>query len=155
MFMKRLGAMDVGIGKSFIQGPEGLAGWGSDKPTAFEHIRVLDPEARPDAVAEILKRVRTRFPALADIEVAETWGGYVDCAPDAVPVISAVDGLSGTWRRGCSGIAAPVTTVPFDTSLLAKMSAARWMAQADPGLSVGFALGQGLSTNPPQGLRSR
>lgn len=143
MFMKRLGAMDVGIGKSFIQGPEGLAGWGSDKPTAFEHIRVLDPEARPDAVAEILKRVRMRFPALADIEMAETWGGYVD-------------GFSGFYlAAGCSGIAAPVTTVPSDTSLLAKMSAARWMAQADPGLSVGFALGQGLSTNPPQGLRSR
>jgi glycine/D-amino acid oxidase-like deaminating enzyme len=81
-----------------------LAGWGSDKPTAFERTRVLDPEARPEAVAEILKRVRMRFPALANIEVAETWGGYVDFTPDAVPVISAVDGVSGFFlAAGCSG----------------------------------------------------
>ncbi|MDX1369307.1 FAD-binding oxidoreductase [Pseudomonas sp.] len=104
MFIKRLGAMEFGIGKSFIHGPEGLAGWGSDKPSAFEHIRVLDPVARPDAVAEILKRVRTLFPALADVEVAESWGGSVDCTPDGVPVISAVDGVSGFFlAAGCSG----------------------------------------------------
>nr|WP_298112822.1 FAD-binding oxidoreductase [uncultured Pseudomonas sp.] len=104
MFIKRLAAMEFGIGESFIHGPEGLAGWGSDKPSAFERTRVLDPEARPEAVAEILKRVRTRFPALANIEVAETWGGYVDFTPDAVPVISAVDGVSGFFlAAGCSG----------------------------------------------------
>lgn len=96
--------MEFGIGKSFIHGPEGLAGWGSGKSSAFEHIRVLDPMARPDAVAEILKRVRTLFPALADIEVAESWGGSVDCTPDGVPVISAVDGVSGFFlAAGCSG----------------------------------------------------
>ena len=93
MFIKRLAAMEFGIGESFIHGPEGLAGWGSDKPSAFERTRVLDPEARPEAVAEILKRVKMRFPALANIEVAETWGGYVDFTPDAVPVISAVAGM--------------------------------------------------------------
>lgn len=104
MFIKRLAAMEFGIGKAFIHGPEGLAGWGADKPLAFERNRVLDPEARPEAIAEILKRVRTRFPALANIEVAETWGGYVDFTPDAVPVISAVEGLSGfVLAAGCSG----------------------------------------------------
>ncbi|TDR52061.1 glycine/D-amino acid oxidase-like deaminating enzyme [Halomonas ventosae] len=104
MFIKRLGAMEFGIGKSFIHGPEGLAGWGSAKSSAFERIRVLDPTAMPETVTDILKRVRKRFPALANIEVAETWGSYVDCTPDAVPVISAMDGISGFFlAAGCSG----------------------------------------------------
>lgn len=77
-----------------------MAGWGSDKPSAFEHNRVLDPAPRSEAIAEILKR----FPALANIEMAESWGGYVDCTPDAVPVISAVEGISGfVLAAGCSG----------------------------------------------------
>lgn len=104
MFIKRLGAMEFGIGKSFIHGPEGLAGWGSSTLSTFERNRVLDPAPRSEAIAEILKRVRKRFPALADVEVAETWGAYVDCTPDAVPVISAVDGMSGFFlAAGCSG----------------------------------------------------
>lgn len=104
MFVKRLGAMEFGIGKSFIHGPEGLAGWGADTPSAYGRNRVLDPAPRSEAIAEILRRVRKRFPALANIEVAESWGGYVDCTPDAVPVISAVDGVSGFFlSAGCSG----------------------------------------------------
>ncbi|GGY01247.1 D-amino-acid oxidase [Litchfieldella qijiaojingensis] len=104
MFIKRLGAMEFGIGKSFVHGPEGLAGWDSDKPSSLERIRVLDPAPRSEAIAEILKRVRKRYPALANVEVAESWGGYVDCTPDAVPVISAVDGMSGFFLgAGCSG----------------------------------------------------
>nr|WP_255762053.1 FAD-binding oxidoreductase [Halomonas alkalisoli] len=104
MFIKRLGAMEFGIGKSFIHGPEGLAGWGSSTPSTFERNRVLDPAPRSEAIAEILKRVRARFPALANIEVAETWGAYVDCTPDAVPVISAVGEVPGFFlAAGCSG----------------------------------------------------
>jgi glycine/D-amino acid oxidase-like deaminating enzyme len=102
MFMKRLGAMEFGIGESFIQGPEGLAGWGADKPSAYERNRVLDPA--PISAAAIYEQVRKRFPALANIEMAESWGGYVDCTPDAVPVISAVDRVSGFFlAAGCSG----------------------------------------------------
>ncbi|PMR66952.1 NAD(P)/FAD-dependent oxidoreductase [Halomonas heilongjiangensis] len=102
MFIKRLGAMEFGIGESFIHGPEGLAGWGSDKPSAFERNRVLDPA--PISAAAILEQVRKRFPALANIEMAESWGGYVDCTPDAVPVISTVEGISGfVLAAGCSG----------------------------------------------------
>ena len=71
---------------------------------AQDHLRVLDPEPDPRLVAKTLERVRKLFPALAGIQVAESWGGYVDCTPDSVPVISPVDGMAGFYlAAGCSG----------------------------------------------------
>jgi len=104
MFIKRWKNVELRLGKSFIEGPEALGSWSSDGPTPFERIRTLDPSANAGLVAETLGRVRKLFPALADIQVAESWGGYVDCTPDSVPVISAVEGMSGFYlAAGCSG----------------------------------------------------
>ena len=42
--------------------------------------------------------------ALADVEVDEAWGAYVDSTPDAVPVISPVEQIRGFYlAAGCSG----------------------------------------------------
>jgi glycine/D-amino acid oxidase-like deaminating enzyme len=104
MFIKRLKAVQIGIGSSFFRGPEAMGIWSSDSETPLEHMRVLDPRPSSRTIATILERVRRRFPALADIEVAETWGGFVDFTPDAVPVISCVDGMRGFFlAAGCSG----------------------------------------------------
>jgi len=41
---------------------------------------------------------------LGDFSVAESWGGYVDSTPDAVPVISSIEGIRGFFlAAGCSG----------------------------------------------------
>jgi glycine/D-amino acid oxidase-like deaminating enzyme len=104
MFVKRLKAVQIGVGKSFFSGPEALGSWQSDRETPLERIRVLDPAPDSKAVATILERVRRLFPALGEIQVAESWGGYVDSTPDAVPVISAVEGMGGFHlAAGCSG----------------------------------------------------
>ena len=104
MFMKRLRAVQVGVGRSFFVGPESLSTWWSNKGSRFSDIRVLDPEPSPKFVSAILKNVRESFPALADIEVDEAWGSYVDSTPDAVPVISPVQEVSGFYlAAGCSG----------------------------------------------------
>ena len=104
MFLKRLKAVEIGIGKSFLEGPEGLKAWGWSKASPFEKMRVLDPAPSAKNMAEALRRVRTRYPALANVEVDHSWGGYVDFTPDAVPVISGVEGLSGFYlAAGCSG----------------------------------------------------
>ncbi|MGQ0835388.1 MAG: NAD(P)/FAD-dependent oxidoreductase [Gammaproteobacteria bacterium] len=104
MFRKRLKAVEIGIGKSFFHGPEALGSWRSNSETPAERIRVLDPSPDSRVVDSILERVRRLFPALAGIELSESWGGYVDSTPDAVPVISPVDGMGGFFlAAGCSG----------------------------------------------------
>ena len=41
---------------------------------------------------------------MAGVEVADSWGAYVDCTPDAVPVISAADDVKGLYlAAGGSG----------------------------------------------------
>ncbi|SJM28058.1 putative Sarcosine oxidase [Mesorhizobium delmotii] len=39
MFMKRLKAVEIGIGRSFFEGPDSMRRWHLDKPTPFERIR--------------------------------------------------------------------------------------------------------------------
>jgi len=104
MFIKRLKAVQISVGKSFLSGPESLSMWHSGKPDRFGHIRVLDPAASQRTMRSVLESVRSNFPALADIEVREAWGAYVDSTPDAVPVISPVEKVPGLFlAAGCSG----------------------------------------------------
>ena len=97
-------AVEIGIGRSFFQGPETLGRWRLDRPTPFERIRVLDPAPDKRMVATIMTRIKALFPAVADAGVVSSWGGYVDSTPDAVPVISPVDSIGGVFvAAGCSG----------------------------------------------------
>jgi glycine/D-amino acid oxidase-like deaminating enzyme len=91
MFLMRLKAVQIGIGGSFFHGPEAFARWNSDTTSPFERMRVLDPAPSRRTMAAILKGVTKQFPALKGIEIADSWGAYVDCTPDAVPVISPAD----------------------------------------------------------------
>ncbi|NTH49179.1 FAD-binding oxidoreductase [Agrobacterium rhizogenes] len=104
MFIKRLKAVEVGIGRSFLEGPGTLTGWRLDEVSPFEKIRVLDPSPRPSTIAEALARTKALFPELAGVEAVEAWGGYVDCTPDAVPVISPIEAIKGFYlAAGFSG----------------------------------------------------
>jgi glycine/D-amino acid oxidase-like deaminating enzyme len=104
MFIKRLKAVEIGIGRSFFEGPDSLRRWHLDKPTPFERIRVLDPAPDKRMLATIMTRVKAMFPTVADAGVVSSWGGYIDSTPDAVPVISAVDSIDGMFvAAGCSG----------------------------------------------------
>jgi glycine/D-amino acid oxidase-like deaminating enzyme len=104
MFIKRLKAVQISAGKSFFTGPESLTMWYSGKRDRFGHIRVLDPAASQSTVRSVLESVRSNFPALADIQISEAWGAYVDSTPDAVPVISPVENVPGLiLAAGCSG----------------------------------------------------
>jgi glycine/D-amino acid oxidase-like deaminating enzyme len=102
-FIKRIKAVNMQVGTSFIKGPESLAAmFGSDH--IFEHNRVLDPTPNRKLVQAIMENVRTTFPQLAGIEIDHAWGAYVDCTPDAVPVISATGDIDGLFlAAGCSG----------------------------------------------------
>ncbi len=103
-FIQRLKAVQVGLGQSFVSGPDSLSALFSDDPAIFTRNRVLDPAPIGRLVKAILENVRGTFPGLADIEVDHAWGAFVDCTPDAVPVISPVDALGGLYlAAGCSG----------------------------------------------------
>jgi glycine/D-amino acid oxidase-like deaminating enzyme len=44
------------------------------------------------------------FPVFANVRVAQRWGGMIDVTPDAVPVISPVEGVPGFFiATGFSG----------------------------------------------------
>ncbi|APG87835.1 D-amino acid dehydrogenase small subunit DadA (plasmid) [Sinorhizobium americanum CCGM7] len=104
MFLARLKAIQIGVGKSMFRGPEALASWNKNTQSPFERMRVLDPTPSRRTIAAILKGVTEQFPALAGVEVADSWGAYVDCTPDAVPVISPADGVKGLYlAAGGSG----------------------------------------------------
>ena len=102
-FIQRLKSVQVGIGKSFLTGPDGLDGTFGNDPTIFENNRVLDPAPRARLLTELLANVRSTWPDIP-FEVDHAWGAYVDSTPDAVPVISTVDKISGlVIAAGASG----------------------------------------------------
>ena len=104
MFMKRIKAVELGIGRSFFRGPEALGSWGFDEKSPFEQIRVLDPAPDQGAIRYLVDRFKRLYPALKDVTVAEAWGAYIDSTPDAVPVISPVDQIQGfVLAAGFSG----------------------------------------------------
>lgn len=104
MFLKRLKAVQVGVSTSMFRGPEALARWTMQETSPFERMRILDPAPSKRTIAAMLKGVHDQFPALAGVTIADSWGSYVDCTPDAVPVISAVDRVRGFYlAAGGSG----------------------------------------------------
>jgi len=70
-----------------------------DGVSPFERIRTLDPPADPALVRHGLSRLATTYPALANLQVAASWGGLIDSTPDGIPVISAVDPLPASTCR--------------------------------------------------------
>lgn len=96
-FKKRRNPLSISIGRSFFDGPESLQRWKLDGVTPFERVRTLDPPADQALIEMGLKRLATSYPALANLQVAASWGGLIDSTPDGIPVISAVDPMPGLF----------------------------------------------------------
>jgi glycine/D-amino acid oxidase-like deaminating enzyme len=104
MYKKRRANLKISVGSSFFKGPETFARWAFDKPTPFEAFRVYDPEPDPDLVEEGIAGLATLYPSVGRRRVMQSWGGLIDCTPDAIPVISEVDSLPGFFlSTGYSG----------------------------------------------------
>jgi glycine/D-amino acid oxidase-like deaminating enzyme len=105
LFRERRKSLKIGIGRSFLEGPEApLASWSFDAPTMFERHRVYAPPADTSIVEPALRRVIAAYPALEGLRMARIWGGWIDSTPDSVPVISAIDSLPGFFlAAGFSG----------------------------------------------------
>lgn len=96
-FKKRRNLLSISIGRSFFDGPESLQRWKLDGISPFERVRTLDPPPDDTLIQTSLKRLATNYPALANLQVAASWGGLIDSTPDGIPVISAVDPLPGLF----------------------------------------------------------
>jgi glycine/D-amino acid oxidase-like deaminating enzyme len=103
-FMRRLKNVKVGVGKSFVSGPDSMPALLTNDDRIFERTRVLDPPPLDWLVPRIVESVQKSFPQLGTLEIDSAWGGWVDCTPDAVPVVSKVEGVDGlVLAAGCSG----------------------------------------------------
>jgi glycine/D-amino acid oxidase-like deaminating enzyme len=78
--------------------------WSLDQPTPFEAVRILDPQPKQGILAEARSVLSKAFPAFANMQVMESWGGLMDVTPDAVPVIDQVSHMPGFFvATGFSG----------------------------------------------------
>jgi glycine/D-amino acid oxidase-like deaminating enzyme len=103
-FKKRHAGLRFGIGRSFFDGPEAFTRWGLDRQSPFERHRTLDPAPDPRLMKLGLTKLAEYYPALANLQVAQSWGGMIDSMPDGIPVISAVDPVPGLYlSTGFSG----------------------------------------------------
>ena len=101
---RRADGVSLRLGRSFIEGPEAFARWSPDQVSPFERIRVLDPAPDPGVVQVGMKALRTAYPAMAGVQPARAWAGWIDHMPDAIPTISAIDKLPGFYlATGFSG----------------------------------------------------
>jgi glycine/D-amino acid oxidase-like deaminating enzyme len=94
----------LGLGRRFIEEWRQSRSVPLDRPSAYEHVRVLDPMpkiADTDRAFDCFKKV---FPALSQARIEQRWAGLIDVTPDAVPVISSVEQLPGFFvATGFSG----------------------------------------------------
>ncbi len=78
--------------------------WSMDDATPMEAVRVLDPKPVARTLAEAQTTLTRMFPAFANMQIAQSWGGLMDVTPDAVPVIDQVDRVPGFFiASGFSG----------------------------------------------------
>lgn len=88
-------ALNFRVGGRFLEEAKLPTRWAMDEASPFEYCRVLDPKPSKKSAERIIANARRAFPVLDKAEIAQRWAGYIDVTPDAVPVISAVDGIQG------------------------------------------------------------
>ena len=95
--------MKIRAGSEFF-GPLGRARWKADETSPFECVRVMDPEPDEKLLARVLRDAKVLHPQLADVTIAETWGGLIDVMPDELPVVDSPPGWQGlVLATGLSG----------------------------------------------------
>ncbi|WP_176053606.1 NAD(P)/FAD-dependent oxidoreductase [Paraburkholderia caribensis] len=100
----QMGALQIRVGKRFLDELKRPRRWALDRPTLFEVIRTLDPDPVVPYVDNGLREFVKAFPQLAGAKIAQRWAGYIDVTPDAIPVISGAARVPGLFiGTGFSG----------------------------------------------------
>ncbi len=78
--------------------------WSLAGVTPFEKTRILDPRPSMKGALSALRSVKKAFPELAAADIAQSWAGYLDVTPDAIPIISDAPKIPGLFvATGFSG----------------------------------------------------
>lgn len=93
--LKEINALRIRFGKEFIDEWSMPSTWALDAVSPFEENRVLNPEPNPRVLREIRKNLYEMFPALAGVELVESWAGMVETTPDVVPIMGEVGDMGG------------------------------------------------------------
>lgn len=83
------------FGKTFFEELKIRKTWSMDEKSPFEQNRVLHPTPSPQILDEGMRNLIKSFPIFKSAKILEQWGCAIDVTPDAVPVISPVDSISG------------------------------------------------------------
>ena len=76
----------------------------ADRETPYERCRVLDPAPYARGIDQAWARLQHAFPVFQQARIAQSWGGYIDVTPDAMPVIAPVTAVPGLYlASGFSG----------------------------------------------------
>jgi glycine/D-amino acid oxidase-like deaminating enzyme len=92
------------VGKRFFQELAIPRRFALDRVSPFERHRVLDPLPSRRGVEQAWRRLADAFPVFEGARIAQSWAGYIDVTPDALPVMSPVPGVPGLYlASGFSG----------------------------------------------------
>ena len=104
VFMMDWRGLRLRIGKRFMDEAKLARHWKLDSVSPFEQLRILDPEPAQWILDEAAAAIQKTFPAFANMQIAEKWGGIIDATPDAVPVIGPIAKIPGLFlASGFSG----------------------------------------------------
>jgi glycine/D-amino acid oxidase-like deaminating enzyme len=94
----------VNFGKRFFEEAMIPRSFGVNGPTPFEKCRVLDPKPHDRMLRGAWAELQQVFPSFRTARIAQTWGGYMDVTPDAMPVIAPLASVPGLYlSSGFSG----------------------------------------------------
>lgn len=94
----------LSIGREFWDELTTPSRWPLDKPSPFEGTRVLDPAPNATVLGQIKENLAEVFPALAGLDIVESWAGMVETTPDVLPIIGEQPDLPGFYiATGLSG----------------------------------------------------
>jgi glycine/D-amino acid oxidase-like deaminating enzyme len=85
----------VKFGRVFFDALRVPRNWALDQVSPFELTRVLDPVPDHGVLETAFANFQTAYPAMRGVKIAETWAGMIETVPDAIPVISPIEGLPG------------------------------------------------------------
>ncbi|MDQ2149364.1 FAD-binding oxidoreductase [Alcaligenaceae bacterium C4P045] len=92
------------FGKRFFEELREPRRFALDRETPFERCRVLDPAPSAKGVSQAWARLTETFPIFGQARIAQSWAGYIDVTPDALPVMSPVPKHPGLFlASGFSG----------------------------------------------------
>lgn len=103
-WIKNNGLVKLRFGKRFLDELSVPRRFPLDAITPFEQCRVLDAPASAAFLTSTMKTLSDAFPDFRNVQVAQSWGGFIDVTPDALPVMSPVDTVPGLFlASGFSG----------------------------------------------------